>query len=854
MKRIVTLVVTLFILLAFGPATLADDPPYKVYLPIVSHSETMSDWKIIVPEATTNKALNPSAETTGNFAAVGGTVTRSTTYSKYGLNSYRVQTAADDQGMTLTLQALANATHYVTLLVRGTLPAAWDWSLDGSTFHAPTLIEALDDNWSLYGYQFPNTEANGSTTLRIYQNGAGSGDFYIDGVQVEEKDHWTTYCDGNQSGCAWNGSEHASTSTRSAMSRAGGRIYDLQTDYHLDIGGMAGTGAAPQRLNVDPYAILPGGQLNNVKTQERVFTLTGVIRGTSMANLHANKQALLEELSPDKYPPDQDGFQPVRLRYTGAAVQKQIAAHYETGLEGDLRAEENYYWERVAIRFIADDPYWYEVGESAVALDTNDSATLRYTTGRLKSAGQWGDLGLTANPTTGGTVYAIAAGNDRRIYVGGNFTGWNGQAGWDYIVAYSLDSSTWERVGGASDLNGMVRSLALAPDGRIIVGGGFTNAGGVADADYVAAYDPSTNSFDAIAAGGNGTVLAIAIGTDGTIYLGGSFANWASIGAADYIVSYDGSSWAALGSGMDNDVDDLAINPLTGHLFAAGNFGYAGGLSTQGAAEWDGSSWTALNPSGLSGSSPSTSSVAISNDGRIYFSGKFTAINGVSANNIAMWNGSTWYPLGSGINGTGLRVRIGPDGIVFVSGVFTSAGGILLADRVAAWNGATWLHLDANLPGSPNVWALAISDPDPVIVSNYDLWLGFDTTGSGSFAGLVTATNDSTAPVYPKIIIGRSGGTSAALESVRNEATGKVLLFNYSLLDGETLTIDLTPTQKSIVSNFFGPRPDAILPNCDFGTFTLQPGDNDVSAFVNVAGGPTITAWMEWQDAYKSQD
>ena len=47
----------------------------------------MSDWLVVVPEVTINYCLNPSAETTGNFAAVGGgaaSVTRVTTYQLYG--------------------------------------------------------------------------------------------------------------------------------------------------------------------------------------------------------------------------------------------------------------------------------------------------------------------------------------------------------------------------------------------------------------------------------------------------------------------------------------------------------------------------------------------------------------------------------------------------------------------------------------------------------------------------------------------------------------------------------------------------------------------------------------------------
>jgi hypothetical protein len=843
MKRIFALLITLITWLALGPATFADGPPYRLYLPVVVHGEArqMSDWKIIVPEATTNKVLNPAAGTTGNYSAVGATVTRSTAYSKYGANSYRVQSAADNQGMTLTLSALANATHYATLLVRGTLPAAWDWSLDGTNFHSPSLIETLDDNWSLYGYQFSNTEANGSTTLRIYQNGAGSGDFYIDGVQVEEKEHRTTHCNGNEDGCSWNGSPHASTSTRSAMSRAGGRVYDLQTDYHLDIGGMSGLGAAPQKLNIDSYATLPGGELNNVKIQERVFTLTGVIRGTSMADLHANRQALLDELSPDKYP----GRQPVRLHYTGAAVQKQIAAHYETGLEGDLRAEENYYWERVAIRFIADDPYWYEIGESAVALDTNDSATFRIVAARLKSTGQWDDLGPPDAAGTYTAVYAIAE-DDNYVYVGGDFLNFDNVAAADYIVRYNKQSGAWSALG--SGMNGIVDDLVLGPDGTLYAGGSFTTAGG-GGANRIAKWNGS--AWSALGTGMNGAVETLAIGLDGTLYAGGSFTT-AGGGGANYIAKWDGSAWSALGTGMDDRVETLAIGP-DGGVYAGGLFTTAGGGGASHIAKWDGSAWSALG-TGLVGGD--AAGLAINSEGILYAAGDFATAGGNSVNNIALWSGTAWTALGSGVDDYATVLAIGKNGMLYVGGAFASAGGITLTDCIARWNGSSWAHVDIDLPGSGTeiVDILASKYADPGNNSIFDLWVGFNKTGTGYFAGLVTATNNGTAPVYPKIIVGRSGGTSATLETIRNETTGKELLFNYSLLDGETLTIDFTPTQRSIVSNFFGPRPDAVLPNCDFGTFTLRPGDNDISAFVNVTGAPTITAYMSWIDAYKSQD
>jgi len=128
--------------------------------------------------------------------------------------------------------------------------------------------------------------------------------------------------------------------------------------------------------------------------------------------------------------------------------------------------------------------------------------------------------------------------------------------------------------------------------------------------------------------------------------------------------------------------------------------------------------------------------------------------------------------------------------------------------------------------------------------------VGWDTAGTGYYAGLVTVINSGTISAYPRIIIERSGGTRATLETIRNESTGKLLLLDYDLLDGERLTIDLRPTQQSIISNMFGSRPDAIFANSDMGEFSLRPGTNDITIFVDVAGAPTVTAWIEWRTSF----
>src|SRR3990172_3348503 len=102
--------------------------------------------------------------------------------------------------------------------------------------------------------------------------------------------------------------------------------------------------------------------------------------------------------------------------------------------------------------------------------------------------------------------------------------------------------------------------------------------------------------------------------------------------------------------------------------------------------------------------------------------------------------------------------------------------------------------------------------------------------------------------------ITRSGGTSAVVEWLRNETTGKRLYLNYALQSGETLTIDLTPGARQITSSYRGAVWEAALRNSDLGDFYLLPGDNDISAFVNQAGSPTMTAFMKFPIAHESAD
>lgn len=853
------LALALFLLLV---STSQAQEGFKVYMPILLKADAVSTWQLVKPTATTNYVMNPSAEITANFAATGSaTITRSTTYQKYGLYSYRVQTTATNTGLSVTLSALTNAAHWMTARIRGKIPNELRFSI-GPSSQKPMLIEKIDDNWDLWGVPFYARESNGATSARISQYGTGSADFYVDGIQVEPVAEWTTYCDGTQDGCEWNGAEHASTSSRSGESFAGGTPKDLYQEYKFFVTKIVGAGASPQQLGVDSYALLPGGELNSVKTESRQFTLIGKFIADTEMELHDARQDLIEVLK--LATPGQS----LRLRFNNARVQKEISVFYQGGLEGDLAAfyqgfepiEDNQWGEtaqfveKASIQFQAPDPYWYEVGESATELDTNDSATFRYIAGRLRSTGQWSALGPPGAGGTYAAVYALAE-DPTYIYIGGDFTNFDGIAAADGIVRYNKATGVYSAMGTGA--NGIVKALAIAPNGDVFAGGEFTLAGGVANTVRIARWDGSAwNALSTGVAGGVGDgVFALTFGQNGLLYLGGSFSSAGGVANTDSLASWDGTNFIAMSTSVSGgSVLAFAVGS-GGVLYLGGSFASAGGVANTAAiASWNGTSFSALS-TGVAGGD--VNALAVKSNGTLYLGGGFTSAGGsASISKIASWNGTTFNALSSGVGVNPVyTLAVGADDSVYLGGFFTSAGGITLADRVAKWNGFSFTHLDVDLPGSPTVYTILASRfSDPVVKQQYSLFIGFDTTGTGNFAGKTAITNEGSVSAFPRIVYNRSGGTTAIVETLKNERTGKELLFNYSLLSSETLTIDLTPVNKSITSSFFGSRLDAILPNSDFGTWQLLPNSNNVTSFVGTSGAPTVTAWVLFREAYDSWD
>ncbi|MEO6349144.1 MAG: hypothetical protein ABIP53_00650, partial [Candidatus Limnocylindrales bacterium] len=274
----------------------------------------------------------------------------------------------------------------------------------------------------------------------------------------------------------------------------------------------------------------------------------------------------------------------------------------------------------------------------------------------------------------GGPALYLAAPFDLALYgssvvVAGFFTNASGIPYADYIAALSIEVAPdlsgaglpgWSALGAdGGALNGDVKAIAVAgPD--VYVGGSFTNAGGIPEADYVARWDGSL--WSALGSNGpgvgaiGGSVNAIVVdGVD--VYVGGGFTNVAGIAEADNVARWNGTTWSALGSTSALNLPVFAMADFQGSLIVGGSFTNAGGVAAaDNVARWNGAAWSALgsNESGDGALSAEVAALLVANE-VLYVGGSFNNAAGIpEADSFARWNGTTWTAIGSDGNGDGV--------------------------------------------------------------------------------------------------------------------------------------------------------------------------------------------------------
>jgi hypothetical protein len=212
----------------------------------------------------------------------------------------------------------------------------------------------------------------------------------------------------------------------------------------------------------------------------------------------------------------------------------------------------------------------------------------------------------------------------------------------------------------------------------------------------------------------------------GTLLYAGS----GNSGAAGiFLQSWDGAAWTRLGGAITGTairaIYRIGTRVLVGGEWTALD---AGGITADNFGEWNGSAWVDRGDVKLNAGGGSIRAFTAI-DTTLYLTGYFETAGGVACSNIASFatGSNAFSAMGVGVNAIGYCLTT--DGItVTVGGDFTAAGGITVG-RLAIWTGSDFYTLGTGLNNTVAAVALV----------NDDYYVGGDFTTAGDKSALYAA-------------------------------------------------------------------------------------------------------------------
>ncbi len=322
-------------------------------------------------------------------------------------------------------------------------------------------------------------------------------------------------------------------------------------------------------------------------------------------------------------------------------------------------------------------------------------------------------------------VRALALQADGKVLVGGAFTNFADVTNRNYLARVETNGvydPTF--LAGASGPNALVSALAVAADQKIVLGGNFTGVNGT-NRNRVARLD-STGSLDITFSQPltfDAAVLALAVQPDLRILAGGGFAN-PTRGLARLRLNGTPDLAFDVGAGADGLVHVLSLQP-DGQILVGGSFTNVGGFTYPRLARLGTSGLVDSTFNTLSVTSGIVHAIAVQADGKILIGGTFRAVNGLPRGGVARLNPDGTLDLsfdpGAGVEqGTVYTLGVMANGSVFIAGDFTSVAGIQ-RNRYALLgaNGAVDLVFDATT-GADNTIYTSVIQPDQKILIGGD--------------------------------------------------------------------------------------------------------------------------------------
>ncbi|MBK8226836.1 MAG: hypothetical protein IPK70_06640 [Flavobacteriales bacterium] len=353
-------------------------------------------------------------------------------------------------------------------------------------------------------------------------------------------------------------------------------------------------------------------------------------------------------------------------------------------------------------------------------------------------------------PEANGQVITIAV-NSGVIYAGGTFTQIGGQTR-NRIAALSESgigvATTWN-----PNANSFVECMAVHA-GTLLVGGEFNTIGGQSRfrLAQLNLSDGQATSWNPGITGSEVNALSI---SGSTVYVGGDFST-AGGAPRRFLAQLDLNSNTALAWDPKAYGTVLALGNQDGKVFAGGSFTGIGGVDRTHLAALDLTTGaaTSWNPNVVISAAADGINAMVKHGNTLYLTGNFNSINGTNRENVAALSlpagtVTSWNPdLGGDqfVVYRGNALAVG-DGVVYIGGDFTEAGG-QLRSNIAAVNTTNGAALAWNPGADAPIRSIALTESgDSVFVSG-----DFDTIGgqARSYLALLSASDGQVLPWDPQ--------------------------------------------------------------------------------------------------------
>jgi uncharacterized delta-60 repeat protein len=292
-----------------------------------------------------------------------------------------------------------------------------------------------------------------------------------------------------------------------------------------------------------------------------------------------------------------------------------------------------------------------------------------------------------------------------KIVLVGDFTSYQGVSQ-NYVTRINSDGSIDPTFNIGTGALGAVFTCASQPDGKVLIGGNFTNFNGTV-INRIARLNPDGSvdaTFNIGTGATGGVVYAIAVQPDGKIVVGGMFIAFNGTPVNRIVrLNSNGTLDAAFvaNASIDGPIRDFALES-DGKIVVAGNFSSCNGVARKAVAKLnaDGTLFTGFDP-GVGPSGGMIRSVSVHSNGKVVVGGDFFLWNNLPSGYFMQLNANgtpdNGFNLGDGFGNFVFTTAIQPDGKILVGGMFNSLSGI-------PTNYLTRLNLDGSID---NTWNIA---------------------------------------------------------------------------------------------------------------------------------------------------